>query len=58
MTFPILVDESQEYGRAYQGIGLPTSVIVARDGRVVKGIDGAMTLDQMRAAVAPALSAR
>ncbi len=58
VTFPILVDESQEYGRAYQGIGLPTSVIVARDGRVVKGIDGAMTLDQMRAAVAPALSAR
>jgi thiol-disulfide isomerase/thioredoxin len=56
VSFPILVDEHQEYGRTYEGIGLPTSVIVGRDGRVVRGIDGAMTLDQMRAAVAPALA--
>jgi thiol-disulfide isomerase/thioredoxin len=58
VTFPILVDEQQQYGRAYQGIGLPTTVIVARDGHVVRGIDGAMTLEQMRAAVAPALAAK
>ncbi len=56
ITFPILVDEQQQYGRAYEGIGLPTSIIVGRDGHVVKGIDGAMTLEQMRAAVAPALA--
>jgi len=56
VTFAILVDEQQQYGRAYEGIGLPTSVIVGRDGHVVKGIDGAMTLEQMRAAVAPALA--
>ena len=56
VTFPILVDEQQQYGRAYEGIGLPTSVVVGRDGHVVKGIDGAMTLEQMRAAVAPALA--
>jgi len=55
VTFPILVDEQQQYGRTYRGIGLPTSVIVGRDGRVVRGIDGAMTIEQMRAAVAPAL---
>jgi thiol-disulfide isomerase/thioredoxin len=55
VTFAILVDEQQQYGRAYEGIGLPTSVIVGRDGHVVKGVDGAMTLEQMRAAVAPAL---
>lgn len=58
VSFPILVDEQQQYGRAYEGIGLPTSVIVGRDGRVVRGIDGPMTIDQMRAAVAPALAAR
>jgi cytochrome c biogenesis protein CcmG/thiol:disulfide interchange protein DsbE len=58
VTFPILLDEQQPYGRAYQGIGLPTSVIVARDGRIVRGIDGAMTIEQMRAAVAPALRAK
>jgi cytochrome c biogenesis protein CcmG/thiol:disulfide interchange protein DsbE len=56
VTFPILVDERQQYGRTYEGIGLPTSVIVGRDGHVVRGIDGAMTLEQMRAAVAPALA--
>jgi thiol-disulfide isomerase/thioredoxin len=56
VTFAILVDEQQQYGRAYEGIGLPTSVIVGRDGHVVKGIDGAMTIEQMRAAVAPALA--
>ena len=58
VTFPILLDEQQQYGRAYEGIGLPTSVIVGRDGRVVRGVDGPMTLEQMRAAVAPALTAK
>jgi thiol-disulfide isomerase/thioredoxin len=58
VTFPILVDEQQQYGRAYAALGLPTSIVVARDGRVVKGIDGAMTIEQMRAAVAPALAAK
>jgi thiol-disulfide isomerase/thioredoxin len=56
VTFPILVDDQQQYGRAYSALGLPTSVVVSRDGRVVKGVDGAMTLAQMRAAVAPALA--
>jgi len=58
VTFPILVDEAQQYGRAYAAVGMPTTVIVGRDGRVVKGIDGALTLEQMRAAVAPALKAK
>jgi len=55
VTYPILVDETQQYGGTYVALGLPTTVIVSRDGRVVKGIDGALTLEQMRAAVAPAL---
>jgi thiol-disulfide isomerase/thioredoxin len=58
VTFPILVDEQQQYGRTYAAIGLPTSVIVDRSGHVVQGIDGQMTLQQMRAAVARALAAR
>ena len=56
VTFPILVDLEQQYGRTYAAVGLPTTVIVGRDGRIVKGIDGPMTLEQMRAAVAPALA--
>ncbi|HEY0395875.1 MAG TPA: TlpA disulfide reductase family protein [Candidatus Elarobacter sp.] len=58
VTFPILLDEQQQYGRAYTALGLPTSVVIARDGRVIKGVDGPMTIEQMRAAVAPALAAK
>jgi thiol-disulfide isomerase/thioredoxin len=49
VTFPILVDAS---------IGLPTTVIVGRDGHVVKGIDGAQTLGQFQALVGPLLAAK
>ena len=56
VTCPILLDEKQQYGRAYRAIGLPTTVIIDRDGHVVRGIDGPLTLEQMRAAVAPALA--
>ena len=58
VTFPILVDEKQQYGRAYAAVGLPTTVIVGRDGHVVRGIDGPLTLAQMREATAPALARR
>ncbi len=58
VTFPILVDEQQQYGRAYAAVGLPTTLIVGRDGHVVRGIDGPLTLAQMQAAVAPALARR
>ena len=56
MTFPILLDEQQQYGRAYEGIGLPTSVDRRARRPHRRGIDGAMTIEQMRAAVAPALA--
>jgi thiol-disulfide isomerase/thioredoxin len=55
VTFPILLDEDEQYGGSYKSVGLPTSVIVGRDGHIVAAIDGEMTLAQMRAAVAPAL---
>lgn len=56
ITYPILLDETEAYGRAYAAIGLPTTIVISRNGRIVKGIDGEMTLPQMRAAVAPALA--
>ncbi len=55
VTFPILLDADQQYGRSYAAIGLPTTVIVDRSGHVVRGIDGQLTLAAMREAVAPAL---
>ena len=58
VTFPILLDADQQYGRSYAAVGLPTTVIVARDGHVVKGIDGQLSLAQLREAVGPALRAQ
>jgi peroxiredoxin len=58
VTFPVLLDDDQQYGRAYAAVGLPTTVIVDRSGHISAGIDGLLTLAQMRAAIAPALAAR
>jgi cytochrome c biogenesis protein CcmG/thiol:disulfide interchange protein DsbE len=58
VTFPILVDEAQRYGRAYAAIGLPTTVVIDRAFHIVHGIDGALTFAQMREAVDPLLRAR
>jgi len=55
VTFPLLVDDAQQYGRAYAAQGLPTSILVDRSGHIVKGIDGQLTLAQMQELVAPAL---
>jgi thiol-disulfide isomerase/thioredoxin len=58
LSYPILVDEDQQYGRAYAAVGLPTSLIVDPAGRIVRGIDGELTLAQMQAAVEPLLHAQ
>jgi peroxiredoxin len=58
VTFPVLLDDDQQYGRAYAAVGLPTTVVVDRSGHIAAGIDGLLTLAQMRAAIAPALAAR
>jgi thiol-disulfide isomerase/thioredoxin len=58
VTFPILIDDQQQYGRAYGAEGLPTSVLVDRTGHIVKGVDGEMTLDAMQALVMPVLKTK
>ncbi len=55
LRYPILLDENQAYGRAYAAVGLPTSIVVDRSGRIVRGIDGELSYDQMSQAVAPVL---
>jgi thiol-disulfide isomerase/thioredoxin len=57
IRFPIWIDASQQYGRVYAALGLPTTVVVNRRGVVMRGFDGVLTLDQMRAAVRAALAA-
>lgn len=55
VTYPVLLDDGQQYGRAYSALGLPTSILVDRSGKIVKGIDGEMTLAQMREVVNPVM---
>jgi thiol-disulfide isomerase/thioredoxin len=55
LRYPILLDENQAYGRAYAAVGLPTSIVVDRKGRIVRGIDGELSFTQMSDAVAPLL---
>jgi thiol-disulfide isomerase/thioredoxin len=57
ITFPIWIDASQRYGRVYSALGLPTTVILDRHGIVLRGFDGPLTFDEMRSAVAAALTA-
>jgi len=51
--FPILLDPNQEYGRRFTALGLPTTVVIDRNGTVVRGYDGALAYSQMTAAIAP-----
>ena len=53
IDFPIWIDDQQQYGRVFAALGLPTTVIIGPDGTVRRGFDGALTYDQMRAAIAP-----
>ncbi|MEO6835783.1 MAG: TlpA disulfide reductase family protein [Candidatus Tumulicola sp.] len=52
IRFPIWIDDRQQYGRVYTALGLPTTVVIGRDGIVIRGFDGALTFEQMRAAIA------
>ena len=52
IRFPIWIDDGQRYGRLYAALGLPTTVVIDRNGVVAKGFDGALTYDQMRTALA------
>ncbi len=58
IRFPIWLDDRQQYGRAFTALGLPTTVVVGRNGVIVRGFDGALTFEQMQAAIAGAVSAR
>jgi len=58
IRFPIWIDAAQSYGRVYGALGLPSTVIVNRQGVVARGFDGALTFDQMQAAVAPLVRSR
>ncbi|MDP9017098.1 MAG: TlpA family protein disulfide reductase [Candidatus Eremiobacteraeota bacterium] len=54
--FPVLVDQDQQYGRVYAALGLPTTIIVDAHGTIVRGFDGALTFEQVEAAIKPLLA--
>lgn len=55
IDFPILLDQSQQYGRVYAALGLPSTFVIDPAGTVASGFDGALTFDQMTAAIRPLL---
>jgi cytochrome c biogenesis protein CcmG/thiol:disulfide interchange protein DsbE len=55
LTYPILLDTDQKYGNAYSGLGLPTTLVVGKDGHVAWGHDGELSFKQMSDAVRPLL---
>jgi peroxiredoxin len=58
VTFPILADEDQRYGGTYKSVGLPTTFVISRDGKIVRGIDREVTEAQLSALVDPLLAAK
>src|SRR5690348_1893923 len=48
IRYPIWLDASQRYGRSYSALGLPTTMIVDRNGIVTRAFDGPLTYEQMR----------
>lgn len=56
ITFPILLDQDQRYGRVYSALGLPTTIIVRPSGVIARGIDGPLTYHQMQEAIVPLLA--
>jgi peroxiredoxin len=57
ITFPIWIDDGQQYGRTYAALGLPTTIIIDRRGVVQRGFDGPLTIEQMRSTLAQAVHA-
>lgn len=56
LHFPIWIDSQQAYGRAYDALGFPTTVVIDASGRIVRAFDGPLTPQQMRSAVDPFLT--
>jgi thiol-disulfide isomerase/thioredoxin len=57
VSYPLLIDTDQRYGRAYGSLGLPTTILVDRNGRVFQSVDGILSFAQMQAAVNTVLAA-
>ena len=47
VTYPILIDEEQRYGRVYSALGLPTTTIIDRNGIVRAAFDGPVSQAQL-----------
>lgn len=56
--YPILLDQSQQYGRVYAALGLPTTVVVDPQGIVMRAFDGPLSYPQMVDAITPLIGKR
>ena len=51
ITYPILIDDRQQYGAVYAALGLPSTFVIDARGTIVHAFDGSITYDQMRDAL-------
>lgn len=55
LTFPVLLDAQSIAGNQYQASGLPTTVIIDRDGTITHMQSGPLTAEQLEALILPHL---
>ncbi len=51
MNYPILLGSDEVADESYKVFGYPTSVLVGRDGRVVKRIEGLISYEEIEQAI-------
>jgi peroxiredoxin len=47
ITYPILIDDRQQYGGVYAALGLPSTFVIDPHGTIVHAFDGPLTYGQM-----------
>lgn len=58
VTYPLASDPNGEVFAAFGGAGMPTTVFIDADGRVVDVVTGQLTEDQLREKIAASFSAK
>ena len=56
IEYPIWTDNDQQYGREYASLGLPATVIIDRNGNIVRGFDGPLTGTELAQTLAPMIA--
>lgn len=48
VDYPVLLDHDQRYGAAFASVGLPTSILLDRNGRIRSIFEGSLSAERLR----------